>query len=52
MKLGFIGAGTVTRTFARHLIAAGNTIVVSNSRGPETLADFVDEINGLGRTAQ
>ena len=41
MKIGFIGAGNVTRTFAHHLINAGHTLVVSNSRGPETLADFV-----------
>jgi len=34
MKVGFIGAGNVTRTFGRHLIAAGHTVVVSNSRGP------------------
>jgi hypothetical protein len=27
-------------TFGRHLITAGHTVVVSNSRGPETLADF------------
>jgi predicted dinucleotide-binding enzyme len=45
MKVGFIGAGNVTGTFGRHLINAGHTIVVSNSRGPETLADFVA---GLG----
>jgi 8-hydroxy-5-deazaflavin:NADPH oxidoreductase len=44
MKIGFIGAGTVTRTFGRHLIAAGHTIVVSNSRGPETLTDFVADL--------
>jgi 8-hydroxy-5-deazaflavin:NADPH oxidoreductase len=41
MKIGFIGAGNVTGTFGRHLINAGHTVVVSNSRGPETLADFV-----------
>jgi 8-hydroxy-5-deazaflavin:NADPH oxidoreductase len=41
MKVGFIGAGTVTRTFGRHLITAGHTVVVSNSRSPATLADFV-----------
>jgi predicted dinucleotide-binding enzyme len=45
MKVGFIGAGKVTGTFSRHLITAGHTVVVSNSRGPETLADFVA---GLG----
>ena len=44
MKVGFIGAGKVTRTLGRHLINAGHTIVVSNSRGPETLADFVAEL--------
>jgi predicted dinucleotide-binding enzyme len=44
MKIGFIGAGTVTRTFGRHLITAGHTIVVSNSKGPETLQDFVADL--------
>jgi len=44
MKIGFIGAGNVTRTFGRHLINAGHTIVVSNSRGPESLADFVADL--------
>ena len=44
MKIGFLGAGNVTRTFGRHLITAGHTIVVSNSRGPETLADFVTDL--------
>jgi len=44
MKIGFIGAGSVTRTFGRHLMNAGHTIVVSNSKGPETLGDFVAEL--------
>jgi hypothetical protein len=44
MKVGFIGAGTVTGTIGRHLITAGHTIVVSNSRGPETLTDFVADL--------
>ena len=50
MKIGFLGAGNVTRTFGRHLMAAGHTIVVSNSRGPETLANFVTDL-GRGATA-
>ncbi len=50
MKIGFIGAGNVTRTFGHHLINAGHTIVVSNSRGPETLADFVADL-GPGAAA-
>jgi hypothetical protein len=50
MKLGFIGAGNVTGTIGRHLINAGQTIVVSNSRGPETLGGFVAEL-GPGASA-
>jgi 8-hydroxy-5-deazaflavin:NADPH oxidoreductase len=44
VKIGFVGAGNVTRTFGRHLINAGHTIVISNSRGPATLADFVADL--------
>jgi len=44
MNIGFIGAGKVTRTLSRHLIGAGHTVIVSNSRGPETLADFVADL--------
>src|SRR5580692_9422782 len=44
MKIGFLGAGKVTGTFGRHLINAGHTIVVSNYRGPTTLADFVADL--------
>ena len=54
MKVGFIGAGTVTRTFGRHLLNAGHTVVVSNSRGPETLVDFVADLgpNAIAGTKQ
>ena len=44
MKVGFIGAGNVAGTIGRHLINAGHTIVVSNSRGPATLANFVADL--------
>jgi 8-hydroxy-5-deazaflavin:NADPH oxidoreductase len=50
MKIGFLGSGNVTRTFGRHLINAGHTIVASNSRGPKTLADFVADL-GPGAVA-
>ncbi len=50
MKIGFIGAGNVTRTFGHHLPTAGHAIVVSNSRGPDTLADFVADL-GKGAIA-
>jgi 8-hydroxy-5-deazaflavin:NADPH oxidoreductase len=49
MKVGFIGAGTVTGTFGRHLVNAGHTVVASNSRGPATLAGFVADLgSGAG----
>ena len=54
MKIGFIGAGNVTGTIGRHLINAGHTIVVSNSRGPDTLRHFVEELgpNAIAGTKQ
>jgi predicted dinucleotide-binding enzyme len=39
LKVGFLGAGTVTGPFGRHWIP-GHTIA-SNSRGPQTLVNFV-----------
>ncbi len=44
MKVGFIGAGNVARTIGRHLMIAGHTVLVSNSRGPETLGDVVADL--------
>ena len=40
----------MTKTFGRHLINAGHEIVVSNSRGPETLEGFAADL-GRGATA-
>jgi predicted dinucleotide-binding enzyme len=39
--IGFIGSGHVGQAIARRAIAAGHTVVMSNSRGPETLAGLV-----------
>jgi 8-hydroxy-5-deazaflavin:NADPH oxidoreductase len=50
MQIGFIGSGTLTKTFGRHLINAGHEIAVSNSRGLETLAGFVADL-GPGAAA-
>lgn len=44
MKIGFIGAGTVGQTMGRHFINAGHQVVISNSRGPESLRGLVDEL--------
>lgn len=50
MKIGFIGAGTVAKTIARHVLPLGHRVVLSNSRGPEALADLVAEL-GSGAAA-
>jgi len=49
--IGLIGSGNIGSGIARHAVAAGYTVVLSNSRGPETLADLVDELGPLARAA-
>ncbi|SHG54449.1 hypothetical protein SAMN05443575_2215 [Jatrophihabitans endophyticus] len=39
--IGFIGSGNIGSTVAKLAVDAGYDVVVSNSRGPETLADLV-----------
>jgi predicted dinucleotide-binding enzyme len=43
MKIGVLGAGHIGATLARHFVRAGHEVAISNSRGPETLADVADE---------
>ena len=50
MKIGFIGAGVVAQTVAKHVLPFGHKVVLSNSRGPDTLASLVQEL-GSGATA-
>lgn len=49
MRIGIIGAGHIGGTLARHFVDAGHEVALSNSRGPGTLGDLVDE---LGARAQ
>jgi len=44
VRIGFIGAGNVGRTMGRHLINAGHHVILSNSRGPESLQGLIDEL--------
>ena len=44
MRVGFIGAGSIGGTLARHLARLGNQVSIANSRGPESLAALADEI--------
>ncbi|MEV5807260.1 NADPH-dependent F420 reductase [Streptomyces parvulus] len=47
MKIGTLGAGTVAQAIARHAIAHGHEVVLSNSRGPASLAGLVGELGPL-----
>ncbi|MGC4819892.1 NADPH-dependent F420 reductase [Micromonospora sp. DT63] len=42
--VGLIGSGNIGGTLARLAVDAGYDVVLSNSRGPETLTDLVDEL--------
>ncbi|MEP6853199.1 MAG: NADPH-dependent F420 reductase [bacterium] len=42
--IGFIGSGSIGSTLARLAIGSGHDVVLSNSRGPETLSDLVDQL--------
>lgn len=47
--VGFIGSGNIGSTVARLALAAGHEVVLSNSRGPDTLADLVDDLGAGAR---
>ena len=48
---GFIGSGHIGTTVARLAVAAGHDVVLSNSRGPETLGDVVADLGHHARAA-
>jgi predicted dinucleotide-binding enzyme len=47
--IGFIGAGHIGSQLARLAVANGHDVVLSNSRGPETLAGLVKELGPRAR---
>ncbi|WP_431875724.1 NADPH-dependent F420 reductase [Amycolatopsis sacchari] len=47
MDFGTIGAGTIGQAIARHLVAAGHRVVLSNRRGPDALGDTVARLGPL-----
>jgi hypothetical protein len=49
--LGLIGSGHIGSTLARLAVDAGLDVVLSNSRGPHTLSDLVDELGPRARAA-
>jgi 8-hydroxy-5-deazaflavin:NADPH oxidoreductase len=55
MRIGIIGAGNIGRALAVRFTAAGHDVMLSNSRGPDTLDDVVASIEGsvsAGTTAE
>lgn len=51
--IGFIGSGNIGSTLARRALAVGHEVVLSNSRGPQTLADLVAKLGDqAGRRRQ
>ena len=49
--IGLIGAGHIGSQLARLAVANGYDVVISNSRGPETLAPLVSELGPKARAA-
>jgi hypothetical protein len=49
--VGFIGSGMIGGTVARLSVAAGHHVVLSNSRGPQTLQDLAADLGPLARAA-
>ena len=49
--IGLIGAGHIGGQVARLAVQNGYTVVISNSRGPETLAELVRELGPHARAA-
>lgn len=50
MEIGTIGAGAFARAFAKRALKAGHKVKLSNSRGPESLREIVNQL-GFGATA-
>ena len=51
MDIGIIGSGNIGANAARLFARAGHEVAISNSRGPESLQDLVDEIGQNARAA-
>jgi 8-hydroxy-5-deazaflavin:NADPH oxidoreductase len=49
--IGFIGSGHIGGTLARLAVQHGYDVVVSNSRGPHTLVELVEELGDRARAA-
>ena len=44
MKFRFIGAGNVAQTYAKYFVQYGHEVVLSNSKGPDSIKELVKSI--------
>lgn len=51
MKIGFIGSGNIGQAVASSAVRAGYSVVMSNSRGPETLSGLIRRLGPQAKAA-
>ncbi|MFE0180770.1 NADPH-dependent F420 reductase [Streptomyces olivaceus] len=51
MRIGMLGAGAIAQAVARHAVRHGHEVVLSNSRGPASLAPLVEDLGALASAA-
>lgn len=44
MEIGTVGAGAVAQAFAKRALKAGHKVKLSNSRGPDSLREIVNQL--------
>ncbi|MFP2908286.1 NADPH-dependent F420 reductase [Pyxidicoccus sp. 3LFB2] len=48
-SIGIIGAGSIGQALAGHMVKAGHEVILSNSRGPESLSGLVRQLGPQAR---
>src|SRR5205807_8019688 len=51
MEIGTIGAGAFAQAFAKRALKAGHKVKLSNSRGPDSLREIVDQLGPAAMAA-
>ncbi|UTO67037.1 NAD(P)-binding domain-containing protein [Streptomyces rapamycinicus NRRL 5491] len=51
MRIGMLGAGAIAQAIAQHAIRHGHEVMLSNSRGPASLAPLVKDLGALAAAA-
>jgi predicted dinucleotide-binding enzyme len=52
MQIGMLGAGHVAQAVAGHAVSAGHQVVLSNRRGPASLAPVVERLGPLASSRE